>query len=282
MHHIFPSPAKINLFLHVTGRRDDGYHLLQTAFTFIDLIDEVKINVREDGQLLSSQPLDGIPFENDLCYKAALLLKTYTGSTLGADIAVNKNIPMGGGLGGGSSNAATVLIALNLLWNTNLDNETLQRLGLQLGADVPIFIFGHSAFAEGIGEKLQKIEVPEKYYLLAMPQVNVPTVEIFKDPLLTRDTPTIIMPDFRECTQQSLKNDLQPIACKQFKEVAEAVELLSQFGKAIMTGSGACVFVEFDDQQTAESAKKILPKHLPSKVVRGYNSHPLHSMAKTA
>ncbi|WP_018149829.1 4-(cytidine 5'-diphospho)-2-C-methyl-D-erythritol kinase [Leeia oryzae] len=279
---IYPAPAKINLFLHVTGRRDDGYHLLQTAFTFIDLADNIQISLRDDGEIHLENPIPGVEASQDLTVRAAKLLQAHTGCPLGANLKVDKRIPMGGGLGGGSSDAATVLIALNHLWQTNLDRDTLQMLGLQLGADVPVFIFGHSAFAEGVGEKLTRIDVPAQWYLLATPSVQVPTAKIFCDPLLTRDTTPIKMPVFRKNCETPLRNDLQAVACRLYPEVQFAVDCLSQFGEAIMTGSGACVFVGFDTKQEAEAAKAKLPTELPACVVCGYNTHPLHSIGQAA
>ena len=275
----FPAPAKLNLFLHVTGRRADGYHLLQTAFTFIDLCDTISIRVRADGQIRRVSELAEVPPEADLVVRAARLLQQATGCPLGADLRVDKQIPMGGGLGGGSSDAATVLLALNHLWQCGLDRPALQALGLQLGADVPVFVFGHSAFAEGVGEVLQAIEVPEDWYVLLRPPVQVPTAEIFSAPDLTRNTKPIKMPVFRDdATRRGLSNDLQRVACRLYPQVAAALDFLQQYAEAMMTGSGACVFARFGSKEAAEAVRKKTPQGLQAWVVRGYNVHPLRKL----
>lgn len=279
----FPAPAKLNLFLHVTGRRPDGYHLLQTAFTFIDLCDTLSVRVRDDGVIARHSDLSGVPPEADLIVRAARLLQQATGCRLGADLRLHKQIPMGGGLGGGSSDAATTLLALNHLWQCGLDRPALQALGLQLGADVPVFVFGHSAFAEGVGEVLQAIDVPGAWYLLLQPPVAVPTAEIFTAPDLTRNTEPIKITVFRdEAARRSLSNDLQRVACRLYPQVAEALDFLHQHAEAMMTGSGACVFARFDSKEAAETVKSKTPQGLQAWVVSGYNCHPLRKLLSSA
>lgn len=272
-----PAPAKLNLFLHVVGRRPDGYHLLQTLFRFIDLSDTLHFSLRKDGVVRRATFLDGVPEEHDLCIRAARLLKNETGCVLGVDIALGKHIPIGGGLGGGSSDAATTLIALNRLWSLGLSRKYLMQLGLKLGADVPVFIFGKNAFAEGIGEKLQAYPLPSAWYVVLCPPVGVPTSQIFAHPELTRDTVSITMRALSEWQFPAgeLHNDLQPIVCQLFPIVAEYMAWLGKFGKAMMTGSGACVFAEFDSRGQAEAVLKQLPHDVAGVVARGLDAHPL-------
>jgi len=216
-----PAPAKLNLFLHVVGRRADGYHLLQTAFRLLDWGDTLDFTLRTDGEIRRTSDVAGVPAEHDLVVRAARLLQAHTGCRLGAEIALHKVLPMGGGLGGGSSDAATTLIALNRLWDTGLTRTELQTLGLQLGADVPVFIFGCDAFAEGVGEALQPLELPPAWYVILSPGVSVPTAEIFCAEDLTRNTPLIKMADFAASTT---RNDLQPVACNRYPEVKNAID----------------------------------------------------------
>lgn len=272
-----PAPAKLNLFLHVTGRRADGYHLLQTLFRFIDLHDTLHFTLREDGEVRRSNPVEGVAEDQDLCVRAARLLQAETGCAQGADIAVEKRIPMGGGLGGGSSDAATALIALNRLWSLGLSRERLMQLGLRLGADVPVFVFGENAFAEGVGERLQACGLPEAWYVVLFPPVHVPTAQIFTHPELTRDTDSITMRALSEPRLRSeLRNDLQPVACKLYPEVARHIAWLANFGRAIMTGSGACVFAEFESRSQAEAVIRQLPHDMRGVVAQGLARHPLH------
>ena len=268
-----PAPAKLNLFLHVTGRRADGYHLLQTLFRFIDLHDTLHFSLRADGVVRRTNDIDGVAEEQDLCVRAARLLQKETGCAQGVDITVEKHIPMGGGLGGGSSDAATTLIALNRLWSLGLTRERLMSMGLQLGADVPVFVFGENAFAEGVGEKLQAYPLPEAWYVVLFPPVHVPTAKIFSHPELTRDSVSIIM---RALSTQSLRNDLQSVVCSLYPEVAGYLAELGRYGKAMMTGSGACVFAEFESRSDAESALKKLPQNMRGAVVQGLIKHPMH------
>jgi len=258
-----PAPAKLNLFLHVTGRRADGYHMLQTAFQLIGRGDLLHIRVREDGQLRRSNDIPGVPEQQDLVIRAAALLQAEaqrrSGVQHGADIAVDKVLPMGGGLGGGSSDAATTLMALNKLWNVGLTREELMALGLPLGADIPFFIFGETAFAEGVGEALQPLAAPDCWYVVIEPGVSVPTAEIFCSEHLTRNTPPIIIADFsshyenRNDLKQFGRNDLQQVASSIYPPVAKAIEWLAAYGDARMTGSGACVFCAFADEGQADA-----------------------------
>lgn len=250
-----PAPAKLNLFLHVTGRRPDGYHLLQTVFQLLDFGDSLDFSLREDGAIRRTTPVEGVPEDSDLVVRAARLLQQARPmrAVAGADIAVTKRLPMGGGLGGGSSDAATTLIALNHLWGTGLDRDELMALGLQLGADVPFFIFGRNAFAEGVGEALAEIATPACWYVVLEPGVQVPTAAIFSSPELTRDSEPVRITDFPEAPFCFGKNDLQAVAERLFPPVSEALQWLRQFGAARMTGSGACVFCAFAQEGEADA-----------------------------
>lgn len=269
------APAKLNLFLHVVGRRQDGYHLLQTLFRFIDLQDTLHFELRDDGKVHRTNSVEGVPEELDLCVRAARLLQAETGCKLGVDITVEKCIPMGGGLGGGSSDAATTLIALNRLWALGLSRERLMQLGLQLGADVPVFVFGENAFAEGVGEALQAYSLPEAWYVVLFPPVHVPTAKIFTHTELTRDSVPIIMRAL-SMPQTQLRNDLQQVVCKLYPEVAQHIDWLENYGKAMMTGSGACVFAEFARRDQADAVLRQLPKEMRGVVAQGLKKHPLH------
>jgi 4-diphosphocytidyl-2-C-methyl-D-erythritol kinase len=280
-----PAPAKLNLFLHVVGRRPDGYHLLQTLFRFIDLQDTLHFSLRDDGEIRRTNALEGVPEAQDLCVRAARLLQSETGCSLGVDIAVEKNIPMGGGLGGGSSDAATTLIALNRLWSLGLTRARLMELGLRLGADVPVFIFGENAFAEGVGEQLQAFPLPDAWYLVLFPPVQVPTAQIFAHPELTRNADSITMRALLErqnSGQREFRNDLQPVVCELYPEVAIHIASIDNLragngsGKAMMTGSGACVFAEFGNRKQAEAVMKLLPRGMRGVVAQGLSRHPLH------
>lgn len=280
-----PAPAKLNLFLHVVGRRPDGYHLLQTLFRFIDLHDTLHFSLREDGKIHRINAIEGVPEAQDLCVRAARLLQSETGCAAGADIMIDKHIPMGGGLGGGSSDAATTLIALNRLWSLGLTRARLMQLGLRLGADVPVFIFGENAFAEGVGEQLQALHLPEAWYLVLFPPVQVPTAQIFAHPELTRNADSITMRALLErevCDQRQFRNDLQPVVCRLYPEVARYIDSLddlrvgNEFDSARMTGSGACVFAEFGSRKQAETVMKQLPHGMRGVVAQGLARHPLH------
>lgn len=276
-----PAPAKLNLFLHVVGRRPDGYHLLQTLFRFIDLNDTLHFRVRDDGQVRRVNRVEGVSEEQDLVVRAARLLQQEIGCKLGVDIAVEKHIPMGGGLGGGSSDAATTLLALNRLWGLGLPRERLMQLGLGLGADVPVFVFGDNAFAEGVGEQLQRVALPVAWYVVLCPPVHVPTVQIFSHPELTRNTISMTMrallqgQDLRAGKIPGLHNDLQAVAGKLYPAVAQHLAWLGQFAPALMSGSGACVFAEFATEAQARAVWQQLPGTMRGYVARGLQQHPL-------
>ena len=267
-----PAPAKINLFLHIVGRRPDGYHLLQTAFRMLDWGDEITLQRRDDGLILRTSDVPGVPAESDLVVRAARALQAASGSRFGADIGVLKRIPMGGGLGGGSSDAASVLLALNRLWGCGLSRQALQDLGLKLGADVPFFIFGETAFAEGVGEALRSLAVPPAWYVVVAPPVSVPTAEIFSAKELTRDTEILIMQGF---AAHKTRNDMQAVVCVKYPEVAESLEWLSQYGDARMSGSGACLFAPFDTEGQARQVAASAPSGWKVWVARGLDRHPL-------
>lgn len=272
------APAKLNLFLHVIGRRADGYHLLQTAFQLIDRCDYLNITRRDDGLIRRVNAIAGVPEQQDLIVRAAQLLQKASSSTYGADLQLDKRLPMGGGLGGGSSDAASTLIALNQLWGCGLTRQQLMQLGLQLGADVPFFIFGTNAFAEGIGEQLQAIETPTRWFLVIEPGVQVPTPVIFSAKELTRDTKPVRITDFSNRMKNNWKNDLQEVACKLFPEIASVIQWLGQFGAAMMTGSGACVFCAFEDEFSAQAALKQVPDHWNAWVAKTLNLHPMNAL----
>lgn len=270
----FPAPAKLNLFLHVVGRRSDGYHLLQTVFRFIDYGDELGFAIRGDGAVHRVSEVEAVPADQDLCVRAARLLQQHSGCRLGADIELTKRLPVGGGLGGGSSDAATTLIALNRLWGTGLSRIELQELALRLGADVPIFVFGRSAFAEGVGERLSALELPPAWYLILMPESAVSTAEIFSAPELTRNTNAITIAAF---SVGQGRNDLEPVVCRRYPQVARHLEWLRRHGDARMTGSGACVFCAFETEAKARLVLSELPGDMRGFVARGLDRHPLWS-----
>ncbi|MDP1557393.1 MAG: 4-(cytidine 5'-diphospho)-2-C-methyl-D-erythritol kinase [Nitrosomonas sp.] len=272
----FLAPAKVNLFLHVTGRRDDGYHLLQTVFRFLDFSDQLSFEVRKDGVIKMPVPTIGVPEEKDLCVRAAKLLQQKSGTHLGTEIFLTKQIPLGGGLGGGSSDAATTLMALNHLWGLNWGKDQLIELGLQLGADVPIFIFGESAFAEGVGEKLVPIALPPAWYLVLIPPVQVSTAEVFSSNKLTRNTIPIKIPPF---SIGQGHNDLEPVVCRAYPEVAKCLEWLKRLENttiAVMSGSGACVFAEFETESAVRAAFAQIPADMKGFVAQGLDYHPIH------
>ncbi|MGE8368229.1 4-(cytidine 5'-diphospho)-2-C-methyl-D-erythritol kinase [Cupriavidus sp.] len=277
-----PAPAKLNLFLHVTGRRDDGYHMLQTVFQLVDWSDTLDFRRREDGRIERTTEVAGVPVETDLIVRAARALQQASGTRFGADIAIAKRLPMGGGIGGGSSDAATTLLALNHLWGLHLDRDELKRIGLALGADVPFFLHGENAFAEGVGEKLTTVALPESWFVIIHPRQHVPTVAIFSDERLTRDTPISIIADFTGCTNKFGfgRNDLEAIATVKFGEVARALEWLRQYSPhARMTGSGACVFARFNDSQTAQQVLDRLPPEWDGRCAKSLSHHPLATLA---
>jgi len=276
-----PAPAKLNLFLHVTGRRADGYHLLQTAFQLIDRSDTLDICSRDDGVIRRCNEVADVPEDSDLIVRAARLLQSHTGCSFGADLTLHKHLPMGGGLGGGSSDAATTLMVLNHLWQTGLSRQELMQLGLQLGADVPFFIFGRNAFAEGVGELLQAIETPESWFVVLEPGVQVPTPAIFSAKELTRDTKPIRITDFSSHMKMFGKNDLQTVAIAMFPQVDAAIKWLSTYGEARMTGSGACVFCAFSDEASADDALKQVPDRWKSWKAKALHKHPLDYLLQT-
>lgn len=269
----WPAPAKLNLFLHVVGRRPDSYHLLQTVFRFIGRYDHLRFSPRDDGQIVLATPIPGVAPESDLTVRAARLLQQASACTQGATIHLDKQLPMGGGLGGGSSDAATVLLALNHLWQTGLSRPALEKIGLGLGADVPVFIHGQNTFAEGVGEHFTDVTLPASHYLVLHPPVNVPTGVIFGAPELVRNTPRINPADWHPGVGH---NDLEAVACQHFPAVAEHLALLRQASpRAMMTGSGACVFAGFPTQEAAERALAGLPDGIDGWVAQGLDEHPL-------
>ena len=272
-----PAPAKLNLFLHITGRRADGYHELQTLFQFLDHGDELGFALREDGEIHLRTPIDGVPHDSNLIVRAARLLQQESGTKLGADIWLDKRLPMGGGIGGGSSDAATTLLGLNHLWQTGLDEDHLAALGLRLGADVPVFVRGRAAFAEGVGEQLQAVELSEPWFLVAVPQVFVSTAEVFSAPELTRNTPPIKV---RSLLEGGGHNDCQPVVEARYPEVRNALILLNKFVPARLTGTGACVFGSFPNRDDADKVARQLPATLPSFVAQGRNISMLHRRLK--
>ncbi|WP_029148292.1 4-(cytidine 5'-diphospho)-2-C-methyl-D-erythritol kinase [Methylophilus sp. 5] len=280
----YPAPCKINLFLHITGRRTDGYHALQSVFLLLDHGDELHIGVRQDGQLLHVNPLPGVPPEQDLTIRAARALQQASGTTLGADIRCIKRTPMGGGLGGGSSDAATVLMALNQQWQLGYSRQQLMQIGLSLGADVPVFIFGQTAWAEGVGERLVAVSLPpamlEKYYVVITPQVEVPTAKIFAHQALTRDSKPLRIADFSNGANsgafwQQVRNDMEAVVCEQYPEVATTLHWLKQYGDARMSGSGASVFVAVDSEKKAYELIENRPKNTSGFWSKGLKYHPL-------
>lgn len=269
----WPAPAKLNLFLHVVGRRPDGYHLLQTVFRFIECADYLRFAPRADGEIVLATPTPGVAEEADLTVRAARMLQAHTGCRQGASITLRKHLPMGGGLGGGSSDAATVLLALNHLWQTGLPRSELERIGLALGADVPVFVHGRNCFAEGVGERFIDLELPAATYLILHPAAHVPTAAIFGAATLRRDTPPLDPSQWRPGIGH---NDLEPVACAAFPPVAAALDWLRGFApEAMMTGSGACVFAVFADPAAAQAVFDQRPSGWRGWVARGLAQHPL-------
>ncbi len=287
--HACPAPAKLNLFLHVTGRRPDGYHLLQTVFQLIDHGDSLDFDLREDGLVRRTTELAGVPEEQDLVVRALRLLQAeyarrHGRQAPGIDVAIDKRLPMGGGLGGGSSDAATALMAANHLWRAGLTRDELMALALPLGADIPFFIFGENAFAEGVGERLVAVATPARWYVVLEPGVAVPTAAIFCSEHLTRNTEPVRIADFsRHLTSPAAvsgfgKNDLQAVASRLFPPVAEAVEWLGQFGEARMTGSGACVFCAFSSESAADAVLTQVPAVWSAWKAKSLARHPLQAV----
>jgi 4-diphosphocytidyl-2-C-methyl-D-erythritol kinase len=273
---VWPAPAKLNLFLHILGRRPDGYHELQTCFQFVDLCDEITIEVRPDGMIRRAVEIPGLPAEADLCIRAAKALQAASGSALGADISLAKKIPVGGGLGGGSSDAATCLHALNHLWGVHWPREKLAALGLKLGADVPVFVHGRVAWAEGVGERLTPLYPPlapiEANYLILKPNVFVSTAEVFQDPELTRNSAPITIHGF---LASGGRNDCLGVVRRRYPEVAHALDWLSVFGSARLTGTGACVFLACETLDLAQEIMRKVPPEFEGFLARGLNDSPL-------
>jgi len=268
----WPAPAKLNLFLHITGQRQDGYHLLQTVFQFIQLIDVIDFTILESGLVRRSSISLKIDERDDLVIKAAQKIKKRSGSKLGVDISVKKNIPIGGGLGGGSSDAATTLVALNELWQTGLSIDELSEIGLSLGADIPFFINGNAAWAEGVGDKLTPINLDECFYLVIYPNCSISTKAVFEASDLTRNTPRITIRDFRDGNG---KNDCELYVRNHYHDVTEALDWLGEYASSKLTGTGACLFAQFSDENEANEVKYKLPTKWQGYVVKGINKSPL-------
>ncbi len=269
-----PSPAKLNLFLHITGQRADGYHELQSIFQFIDMCDYLTFSSNDDGQIRITPEITGVPLQDNLIYKAARLLQQKTGCQKGADIQLEKILPMGGGLGGGSSNAATTLVGLNHLWKTGLSIEALAELGLVLGADVPIFVHGKAAWAEGVGEVITPMDdLEENWFVLVVPDCHVNTKDVFSHKELTRDTPKCRM---SAALRGTGRNDCESVVTKLHKKVANSLNLLDNFGQARMTGTGSCVFLEVSSEHQTQRVLAALPTDYTAFAVKGLNQSPLH------
>lgn len=280
----FPSPAKINRFLHITGRREDGYHLLETLFQFLDYGDEISVELRQDNQIcLFPQTQHGIPTQHNLIYKAAIALQQSAQCKLGANIHWQKRLPLGSGLGGGSSNAATCLFALNLLWKLNWSQAQLMELGLTLGADVPVFLFGHTALAEGIGEKCIAVEMPPNWFLVLTPDCMVETPKMYAKSELTRNTPTLRIEALAKGgitqTLSHTRNDFEPVVRLHYPEVDAALKWLSNYSEARLSGSGASVFACFETQEQAQAVAEKLPLNMKGFIAKGMNQSPLMQKA---
>jgi 4-diphosphocytidyl-2-C-methyl-D-erythritol kinase len=271
----WPAPAKLNLFLHIIGRRADGHHLLQTVFQLLDWGDDVRLRVRRDGQLVCDPAGFQLPAEQDLCLRAAHALKRHTASPLGADIGLLKRIPVGGGLGGGSSDAATVLVALNELWGTGLGVDELAEIGVTLGADVPVFVGGRTAWAEGVGERLTPLTAPIRDYVIVDPGLEVPTAELFQAYELTRNSPATTISGYLSGTGVEATNAFEPVVRARYPRVAAALDWLGQFGVARLTGSGGCVFAEVESAGRADEIVRVCPSPLAAHRARGVARSPL-------
>jgi 4-diphosphocytidyl-2-C-methyl-D-erythritol kinase len=278
----WPAPAKLNLFLHVTGRRADGYHELQTVFQVIDLCDTIAIRITDDGRIERPAGPPGVDSDSDLTVRAARSLQAATGTRAGASLRILKRIPLGGGLGGGSSDAATVLVALNHLWRCGLSVDELARLGLALGADVPVFIRGSSAWADGVGERLVPVELPERWYVVIHPGVAVPTRDVFQSPELTRNSAVITIRAFFEPGGYAgTRNDCEPVVRARYAEVADALSWLGNFAPARLTGTGSCIFASFASAIDAERVAARVPDRWRAFVARGLNVSPLHGLLQS-
>lgn len=270
---VLPAPAKLNLWLHILGRRADGYHLLETVFQFLDHADELGFAVREDGEIRLHDAIESVPHDSNLIVRAARQLQQLSGCTLGADIWLRKVLPMGGGIGGGSSDAATTLLGLAHLWQVDCTIDQLAALGLTLGADVPVFVRGHAAFAEGVGEQLTPVEPEEPWYVVLVPQVAVSTAEIFSHPLLTRDSLPLKM---RPVPKGNSRNDCQPVVEQSYPEVRNSLNLLSKFTNSRLTGTGSCVFGAFPSKAEADKVLALLSETQTGFVAKGSNVSMLH------
>ena len=279
----WPAPAKLNLFLQITGKREDGYHDLQTLFQFLDVGDRLRFVVRDDNKIVRKTDLEGVKPDDDLVIKAAKALQQAASIEQGADIYLQKILPMGGGLGGGSSDAATALVVLNYLWEAGLDEDELAEIGLTLGADVPVFVRGYAAFAQGVGELLEAVEPKESYFLIVNPEVHISTGEIFSNSQLTRDCSAIRICDLQIGTANEAKvfdelgNVFEPIVAQQHPEIAEVIQHLNKYADAKLTGTGACVFAAFDSHEEAQTVMDKLPEDWSAFVAKGLNRSPLQA-----
>jgi len=269
----WPSPAKLNLFLHITGRNSQGYHLLQSLFQIVDIGDQIAFNVKASSDISLITDLPGVPSESNLIVRAARSLQSYSNCSKGCDIWLNKFLPMGGGIGGGSSNAATTLVALNHLWDTGLSIDELAKLGLALGADVPIFVRGQTAFAEGVGEIITPVLVPIKTYLIVFPNLHVSTAAVFTDPKLSRNSKKI---EWKNYLFDNTRNDCQKLVCNRYPKVANLLRQLLEYAPSRMTGTGACLFAVFDNTMDAEKALMHLPGDCHGFIANGVDQSPLH------
>lgn len=271
----WPAPAKLNLFLYINGQRNDGYHELQTLFQFIDLCDHLTISANLSGEVTLSPEIENLAVTDNLIFKAAMMLKEYGDNNLGAHIHLEKNLPMGGGLGGGSSNAATTLLALNYHWDLNLTKQQLSKIGLSLGADLPIFIEGHASLAEGVGEHLTKVDTKESYYIVATPDCHISTPSIFQNKMLIRDTPkrplSLLM-------SQDWLNDCEPCVKNNYPKVAKVIDWLIEYAPTRLTGTGACVFSTFSTAQEAQVVLDKSPEWLTAFSCKGLNTSPVNEL----
>ncbi|WP_085917416.1 4-(cytidine 5'-diphospho)-2-C-methyl-D-erythritol kinase [Halomonas sp. CSM-2] len=271
-----PAPAKLNRLLHITGRREDGYHRLQTLFQIIDLCDQLTITSRDDGVIQLTSRMPGVAADDNLIVRAAQLLQKVSGTRLGATLTLDKTLPMGGGLGGGSSDAATTLVGLNKIWQLGFSLDELAALGLQLGADVPVFVHGHTAWAEGVGEQLTPVGLDTPWFVIIHPGVSVSTQAVFQDPQLTRDSRPITMARALQGGASEWRNDCEAVVKQHYPAIAQALDWLSQHAPSWLTGTGACVFAAFEDAQTAHAVAEAAGHHGSAWVARGLNTSPLH------
>ncbi|CAN0574155.1 unnamed protein product, partial [Ectocarpus sp. 12 AP-2014] len=271
-----PAPAKLNRMLHIVGRRQDGYHTLQTLFQIINLSDYLTFNSRDDGVIHLTSELSGVSHDDNLIVRAARLLQKASGTPLGATLSIEKQLPMGGGLGGGSSNAATVLVGLNHLWQLDLSLATLAQLGLALGADVPVFVHGHSAWAEGVGEQLTPVTLDTPWFVIIHPGISVSTPSVFQDPQLTRDSRPITMARALQGGAPGWRNDCEAIVKERYPAIADALHWLAQHAPSRLTGTGACLFAAFETQQEAQEIAQLADQRWSTWVARGLNTSPLH------